>query len=123
MFMGLRDDKLLESPKLLDNTKDSIMHPHSSTCGQPCAVRGLQELRLFLQRWCPSVEDSVLHGRFRVSETRTSECGSCSTEQQHHHCLPRAGRTHTALCTCACGSRGRPTGQGGLHIVSQAAPS
>lgn len=73
-----------------------------------------------LQHRCPFIEDSVLHGRFRVSDTRTSQCGSCSTDQQHHHCLPRVIRTHTALCICMCCRKGRLTGEGVCCILAQA---
>lgn len=76
-----------------------------------------------LQHWCPFVEDSVLHGRFRVGDTRTSQRGSCSTDQQHHHCLPRVIRTHTALCICVCCRRGRLTREGVCCVLSQAAPA
>lgn len=122
--MGLRDDKLVESPKLLEGTKDPL-RASASHCvwATFCSAWSARAQFVPLQHWWPLVGDCVLHGRFRVSETRTLQCGSCSTDQQHHHCLPRAVRTHPALCACTCCRRGRLTVEGVCHVLSQAAPA
>lgn len=69
--MGLRDDKLVESPKLLEDTKDPM---HASTSHHVwaafCSTWSARAQCVHLHHWWPLVENSALHGRLRVSESR-----------------------------------------------------
>lgn len=107
--MGLRDDELVESPKLSEDTKDPTRactshHPWAAFCSPWSA--GAQVLPL---QHCWPLAGDCFAGRFRVSGTRSSPV--TPAVQISSTCLPRAVRTRPALGTCVCCRRGRLTGR------------
>lgn len=112
--MGLRDDKLVESPKLLEDTKYPM---HASTSHHVwaafCSTWSARAQCVHLHHWWPLVENSALHGRLRVSESRVWRVAPAA----------QISAAPKGSSSCVCCRRGRLTGEGVYRILSQVAPA